>query len=170
MTNPNSDTLDSIITDLASHVFDRQVTLLNIVDHLKFLGGHEFNDVSSEQLLLAVKEPTSARVDWPGIAFGCDETLAYCHAADSSQNRPTPKATDELKLDACARLLAVGLLGDAAIQRDCDIGDYLHLSKVIYTLYAYSEGPFGGDLIPHLWIEEHIERLARYVFRSPIKP
>lgn len=165
MTEPQQDTLESIITDLASHVFDRQVILLSIVDHLKFLGGHDFNDVSSEQLLLAVKQPTSDRLDWPAIAFGCDETLAYCHAVDSSPNRPATNTIDDLKLDSCARLLAVGLLGEAAIQRGCDIVDYLHFSKLIYTLHAYCEGPFGGDLIPHLFVEEHIERLSRYVFR-----
>ena len=158
--------LEPIMTDLINEVFTKRVSLTDVIEHLLLLGGREFEGVSVQHLTTAVAQPRSKSLNWHDIAFGCDETLAYCHAVDTSPRKSAPVSDEELRRDACARLLAVGLLGEAAIQRECDIDDHLHLSKVLYTLTAYCGAPFGGGRIPHLPHDTHIERLAKYIFRQ----
>ena len=161
--------LEPIMTDLINEVFEAfttRVSLSHVIEHLLLLGGRDFEGVAPQHLMMAIKQPGSDKLDWHLIAFGCDETLASCQAADPPNLNKNSFGNDEVRLEACARLLAVGLLGEAAMQRKCNIDDYLHLSKVMYTLAAYCGAPFGGGFIPLLPLNTHIERLAKYIFRQ----
>jgi|GEM_PF-5251449 len=162
------DSLASIITKLLNEIFDRTVSLEDLVLHLKEEAGRDLENAPTQMILNAAEDlqnppkdwndPYEFGINWKEIHFGCEETLTGCFSRQSRTHQTNHNSNFDDNLDMCMYLFCAGLLSEACRKTEGK-GELCNLNFILAPFSYYLD---RSDLF---LIENNIDSLLRFIFK-----